>query len=215
MAMSSMIDVEFRCPDTNCYPLARISVFRLIHCQTACLALERCRTINFRQSTNVCELFAEAPDNNDTIFANTGSVLMTIIDGTRVPYGRLNSYVLDIVNSSAGSGAPIVLYPMKNRTSEDPSSQLWFFDQDGTIRNMATEMVIDIDSGIQGTRLILWPKTTGANQQWKFDGLYVLCPGANKVIDIENSDAAPGAHAIAWSNHLGLNQQWNIIPKLR
>ncbi|CAF2685644.1 unnamed protein product [Rotaria sp. Silwood2] len=86
MIMSSMIDVEFRCPNASCYPLAKISVSRLLYCQTACLAQERCRTINFHQSNNLCELFAEVPDNNDTILANTGTVLMTIIDGTRVPF---------------------------------------------------------------------------------------------------------------------------------
>ena len=87
MMMSSMIDMEFRCPDTNCYPLARMLVSRLLYCPTACLTQERCRTINFYQSTNLCELFAEAPDNNDAILANIGTVLMTIIDGTRVPFG--------------------------------------------------------------------------------------------------------------------------------
>ncbi|CAF1057559.1 unnamed protein product [Rotaria sordida] len=128
----------------------------------------------------------------------------------------MNSYVLDIYNSSsAGPGTPVVVYPMKNRTSEDPSSQLWFFDQDGTIRNMATEMVIDIDSGIQESNLIVWPKNMGTTQQWQLDGLYILCPGTNKVIDIEKSQTVSGAPVVAWPNHAGLNQQWNIVPKLR
>ncbi|CAF3109399.1 unnamed protein product [Rotaria sp. Silwood2] len=110
---------------------------------------------------------------------------------------KMNSYVLDIYNSSVEPGTPVAVYPMKNRTSGDPSSQLWFFDQDRTIRNMATGM------------------NMGANQQWKLDGLYVLCPSANKVIDIKNHNTVPGARVMAWSNYGGFNQQWNITPNFR
>ncbi|CAF1033971.1 unnamed protein product [Rotaria sordida] len=80
---------------------------------------------------------------------------------------------------------------------------------------MATGMVINIDGGIKGSNLIIWPKNMGTTQQWQLDGLHILCPGANIVIDIEKSKTVSGAPVVAWSNHGGLNQQWNIVPKLR
>ncbi|CAF3364986.1 unnamed protein product [Rotaria sp. Silwood2] len=220
MMMSSMADVEFRCPNVNCHPLATISTSKLFYCQIACLAQERCRTVNFRQSNNTCELFAEMPDDNSTMPANIGTILMAIIDGTRIPFGyyiqsRIDGYVLEIYNGSTQAGASIVVSPMKNRTSKDPSSQLWFFDQDGTIRNVASGMVIDIYGGIQGTDLVISPKTGEASQQWKSDGEYLVCPGAVKVIDLARSNTAVNAPVIAWPKNFGLNQQWNLLPHRR
>ncbi|CAF3361429.1 unnamed protein product [Rotaria sp. Silwood2] len=100
MMMSLMIDVEFRCHNSSCYPFARILVSRLLYCQTACLAEERCRTINFYQSTNLCELFAEEPDNNDAILGNTGTILMTIIDGTRVLFAQERCRTINFYQST-------------------------------------------------------------------------------------------------------------------
>ncbi|CAF2724796.1 unnamed protein product [Rotaria sp. Silwood2] len=128
---------------------------------------------------------------------------------------RIDGYVLEIYNGSTQAGASIVVSPMKNRTGEDPSSQLWFFDQDGTIRNVASGMVIDIYGGIQGTDLVISPKTGEASQQWKSDGEYLVCPGAVKVIDLARSNTAVNAPVIAWPKNFGLNQQWNLLPHRR
>ncbi|CAF3284373.1 unnamed protein product [Rotaria sp. Silwood2] len=68
---------------------------------------------------------------------------------------RMNGFMLDLDGGRTSAGTLIIVSPMKNGTGEDQSSQLWFFDQDGTIRNKAADMVLDISGSIDGTDLII------------------------------------------------------------
>ncbi|CAF1174799.1 unnamed protein product [Rotaria sp. Silwood1] len=126
---------------------------------------------------------------------------------------RLTGFVLDLEGGSLNPGTYLVASPMKNETSEDPSSQLWFFDPDGTIRNMASGLVIDISSGINGVDLVIWPMNGQGNQLWTMVDVYLVCQAANKVMDVADFNTAPGARVVAWQQNFGLNQQWNLTLK--
>ncbi|CAF2492595.1 unnamed protein product [Rotaria sp. Silwood2] len=125
----------------------------------------------------------------------------------------MNGFVFDLYNGLTDAGTRIIMLPIKNGTNEDPSKQLWFFNSDGTIENMAAGKVIDISSGIGGTDLIIWSKTGGANQQWVVNGTCIYCPVAGKAIDIPGRNTTAGAALIVWSPNGSVNQQWYLVPK--
>ncbi|CAF1940341.1 unnamed protein product [Rotaria magnacalcarata] len=54
-------------------------------CQMLCLTEERCRTINFRQSIEQCELFIDIPDSGGHVSTSIATVFMTVINGARMP----------------------------------------------------------------------------------------------------------------------------------
>jgi hypothetical protein len=129
---------------------------------------------------------------------------------------KMNGFVLDVKNNGKQGGTPIVAFPLKNGENDDPSNQLWLFEEDGSIKSVATGMVLDIYGGTGGTNLVVWSKKNDenrANQQWQWDAPYIYCPGANKVIDIEGLKTEPLAKVIAHPKNGGLNQQWRLVPK--
>jgi len=129
---------------------------------------------------------------------------------------KLNNFVLDVKGNENKAGTPVVAHPMKTGEHDDPSNQLWLFEEDGSIRSVANGMVLDIHGGIGGTNLVVWPKKEGgdrANQQWQWDAPYLSCEGAGKVIDIEGAKTEPLAKIIAHPKNNGLNQQWRLVPK--
>ena len=71
---------------------------------------------------------------------------------------KMNNYVLDVKNNENKGGTPVVAFPMKTGENEDPSNQLWVFEEDGTIKSVASGLVMDIRGGTGGTDLIVWQK---------------------------------------------------------
>lgn len=131
---------------------------------------------------------------------------------------KMNNYVLDVKQNEKKGGTPIIAFPMKTGENEDPSNQLWVFEEDGTIKSVASELVMDIRGGIGGTDLIIWPKKTegcAANQKWTWDPPYISCEAANKVLDIAGAKNEPRAKVIAYAKNGGLNQQWEVVPKCK
>jgi len=131
---------------------------------------------------------------------------------------KLNGFVLDVQRNEKKNGTPIIAFPMKNAVNDDPSNQLWVFEEDGTIKSVANGMVLDIYGGVDGTNLVVWPKKNGtdtANQKWIWDAPYIYCEGAKKVLDISEANKEAGAKIIAHPKNDGLNQQWRLVPKCK
>ena len=131
---------------------------------------------------------------------------------------KLNNYVLDVKNNGTKGGTPIVAYPMKTGEKDDPSNQLWTFEEDGTIRSIASGLVMDINGGIGGTDLIIYQKKNEgnrANQKWTWEPPYIVCEAANKVLDIDGAKNEPLAKVIAHAKNGGVHQQWRLVPKCK
>ena len=128
---------------------------------------------------------------------------------------KMNNYVLDVKNNEKNGGTPVIAFPMKTGENEDPSNQLWVFEEDGTIKSVASGLVMDIRGGIGGTDLIVWQKKNEgneANQKWTWDPPYICCEAANKVLEIEGAKNEPRAKVIAHAKNGGLHQQWRLVP---
>ncbi|MCX5208332.1 RICIN domain-containing protein [Kitasatospora sp. NBC_00240] len=74
-------------------------------------------------------------------------------------------------------------------------------------------------STAQGTQLITWSPSGGANQNWIFtrqtDGSYRIANGeSNLCMDVSGGSTSPGAQIIQWACTNGANQRWlvNAIP---
>ncbi|WP_078892012.1 RICIN domain-containing protein [Streptomyces sp. NRRL S-350] len=81
--------------------------------------------------------------------------------------------------------------------------------------NRASGKVLDVqgaDTG-DGARLVQWPRTDGANQQFRFvdsgDGTYRLrARHSGKVLDVYQYSTADGANIVQWGDTGGANQQF-------
>ncbi|CAF4952707.1 unnamed protein product [Rotaria sp. Silwood1] len=87
MMMLLMVDSEFQYLNLSSQAFATNTVTNIRQCQMMCVIQEQCRTINFHESTNQCELFADTPGNGGMISTRFGSKAMVVIDGTRIPAG--------------------------------------------------------------------------------------------------------------------------------
>ena len=70
-------------------------------------------------------------------------------------------------------------------------------------------LVLDIDGGRRGGRLIIYPKHGGDNQLWQWRGM-ALVSKSGYALDIKDGNRAPGTNAIPWDHHGGINQQWTV-----
>ncbi|CAF2018647.1 unnamed protein product [Rotaria magnacalcarata] len=66
-----------------------------------CLTEERCRTINFRQSIEQCELFIDIPDSGGHVSTSIATVFMTVINGARMPPGVYYNAIGSFPNRTA------------------------------------------------------------------------------------------------------------------
>ncbi|CAF3914519.1 unnamed protein product [Rotaria sordida] len=119
--------------------------------------------------------------------------------------------VIDLLNGSTTVGTQLVTNYINSGSGVIPYTQLWFFDPNGTVRNAAAGLVIQISGGISGTNLVLGTNIVAQNQIWLFSGVTMSCPAASKVMDIPASNAAPNTYVIGWSSSGGTNQQWTRI----
>ena len=78
----------FQCANTTCSPSITLAVSSVRSCQIACLNDDSCRAASFQRSTSICELFAYAPNQNESMTTNVEMVTMFVISGTRVPSGE-------------------------------------------------------------------------------------------------------------------------------
>lgn len=87
------------------------------------------------------------------------------------------------------------------------------------IRSKNSNLLMDVYNGgkEQGTNIIQWPATGGANQKWKFElldnGYYKITSVLNPTfsLDVYNAGATLGNRVIQWPYHGGANQQWKLI----
>jgi len=79
-----MIDFKYDCTNQGCSPLSTAYVSSLRACQIACLSDTQCRTVNFYQSNNQCELFADTADQYGSYLAQMDVVTMTAIDNRKL-----------------------------------------------------------------------------------------------------------------------------------
>lgn len=84
LELSEIIDAKYDCINQGCSPLTIVHVSSLRTCQIACLSGTQCRTVNFYQSNNQCELFADIPDQYGSFVAQVGVVTMTAIDDRKL-----------------------------------------------------------------------------------------------------------------------------------
>ena len=70
-------------------------------------------------------------------------------------------------------------------------------------------MVLDIDSGNHGKKLIVYPRDGGDNQLWRWEG-NLLVSKTGYALDVQGGNRDPGTNAIAWDYHGAINQQWRM-----
>lgn len=87
MRMNLFKGQRFQCVSTSCVPFMTLTVSNVRHCQIQCLDLVYCRAATFQQSNFDCQLFTNNVDANTNREANSGSVTMIIMPGTRLPPG--------------------------------------------------------------------------------------------------------------------------------
>ncbi|MFJ9054743.1 RICIN domain-containing protein [Streptomyces sp. NPDC102409] len=118
------------------------------------------------------------------------------ISGTTVAVGWQNSWTLDV---GAGTWTG----------TSDPS--------DGTRRltSAASGLLMDVSGadGTDGTGVIQWPATGGANQRWTLHqvrgNVYNLVGAdSGKCLEVPGRSAAQGARLDVWTCNNGTNQQW-------
>ncbi|KAL0231271.1 hypothetical protein GEMRC1_010675 [Eukaryota sp. GEM-RC1] len=118
----------------------------------------------------------------------------------------------------AQRGAKVVVQQMRQG---DPSQQ-WIVSPDGTIRNAASNHVIDVERGeIQspGAGLCLWDaKNPGKNNNQVFqinqNGMICIRANPNMVIDIPQGRAENNKPLATWTakNPPAQNQTWSLQP---
>ena len=84
MMISLNVDLEFQYINLSSQPLSISTASNVKLCQMLCLAEDRCRTINFRQFTERCELFIDIPGSGGHLSTSVGTVFMAVIDSTRM-----------------------------------------------------------------------------------------------------------------------------------
>ena len=86
--LSIMADSTLNCLYSACQPLSTVSVTDLRTCQLACLSEPECSTLNFYIPYLRCEIFNKEASNAGVVISMTDSLLMTVIDGTRITMGK-------------------------------------------------------------------------------------------------------------------------------
>ena len=84
LKLSKIIDAKYDCTNQGCSPLSIVHVSNLRACQIACISDTQCRTVNFYQSNNQCELFADIPEQYGSFLTQANVVTMTAIDDRKL-----------------------------------------------------------------------------------------------------------------------------------
>lgn len=80
LKLSKITDVKYDCVIQGCSPLDTVHVLSLRACQIVCLSKIQCRTVNFYQFNNQCEMFAEMPDQYGSLLTQINVITMIAID---------------------------------------------------------------------------------------------------------------------------------------
>ncbi|CAF0970139.1 unnamed protein product [Adineta ricciae] len=83
--MSKITNSTFQCANTTCLPFVTNIVSNILKCKMNCLAQTYCRAITFHQLTSTCQLFDNIPNPNGNMLADTNTITMIVIVGTRNP----------------------------------------------------------------------------------------------------------------------------------
>jgi len=114
---------------------------------------------------------------------------------------------LDVIGGKAHQGNNLHLWPFNGTPA-----QVFFMQPDCTIKSSLSELVIDIQGGLNnGAKLIMWPRHGGANQTWVVDGTQIKLRDHQLCFDSPGGKKEQGTQIIAWNKHGGSNQQWEII----
>ena len=70
-------------------------------------------------------------------------------------------------------------------------------------------MVLDIDSGNHGKKLIVYPRDGGDNQLWRWEG-NLLVSKTGYVAEVSHGNLTVGANAISWHKVGSTNQKWRL-----
>jgi len=82
--LSEMIDTKYDCANQGCSPFNIAHVSSLKACQIFCLSVIECRTVNFYQSNNLCELFVDIADEFGIYVQQIDVISMTAIDDRKL-----------------------------------------------------------------------------------------------------------------------------------
>lgn len=94
---------------------------------------------------------------------------------------------------------------------EGDKHQMWIKGPNNTLRNKASDKVLDIcgESKEKGAQLCVWEAHGGTNQEWAMEEeVFIKSCKDGKVLDIAGASQAEGAEVIAYDQHFGYNQQW-------
>ncbi|MDQ0931379.1 RICIN domain-containing protein [Streptomyces turgidiscabies] len=121
------------------------------------------------------------------------------IRGTTVNLGQYPTWSLDAAAGTwtAGSGIP----------SEGVH----------TLKNLGSSMLMDVSNGstATGAKIIQWPSTGGANQQWALtrvaDNIFTLkSVKSGLCLDVPDKSTTAGVQLHQWTCNGGTNQQWAL-----
>ena len=93
------------------------------------------------------------------------------------------------------------------------SSQVWYFDRDGTIRSSTTGLCLDVKAGDNpdGTPAEQQTCWGGDNQIWDWRGANLVNRYSGKCLEILSIDPNDGARLGVWACWGGPNQQWTTL----
>lgn len=91
-------------------------------------------------------------------------------------------------------------------------NQLWRFDRDGRIINVASGRCLDLngpDVGIPGGRVQVWDCNGSPNQSWRMEGARLVVAADNRCLDVHRPDVnRNGAHVETDDCRGGPGQAW-------
>jgi len=106
-------------------------------------------------------------------------------------------------------------YEDNDQDREQNDEQKWILPGDGTIRSaIDTTQCLDLEGGStnDGTRLLIRPCHSGANQRWIVDDAFLRSfLDRSKVVEVRYGNTADGASIQLRSYHGGPNQQWGRV----
>jgi len=117
---------------------------------------------------------------------------------------------LDVIGGKAHQGNNLHLWPFNGTPA-----QVFFMQPDCTIKSSLSELVIDIQGGLNnGAKLIMWPRHGGANQTWVVDGKQIKLRDHQLCFDSPGGKKEQGTQIIAWNKHGGPNQLKSTVALL-
>ena len=98
--MSILNGSTFQCDNTTCPPCVSLIVSNVRTCQIACLNQVLCQAASFQRSTSSCKLFADIPNQNESLSVNVDITTMVVISGTRIPKGECDGQSSTFITSA-------------------------------------------------------------------------------------------------------------------